>query len=134
MLSKRTKIIIAIIIVATLFLYGFCLDEYYYWDRHLRIAKNLNPSMFDILTWGDGWKWYLANRLDQGVMLGIAHSISSVILVPMAWYAWEDISHSSHKVETAFELLFKAFCFILVSAVGCAIAYAIAFIISSALG
>lgn len=134
MLSKRTKIIIAIIIVATLFLYGFCLDEYYYWDRHLRIAKNLNPSMFDILTWVDGWKWYLANRLGQGLLMGLAYNIPSMFLVPMAWYAWEDISHSSHKVETAFELLFKAFCFILVSAVGCAIAYAIAFIISSALG
>ena len=134
MLTIRMKIVIAIIVVATLFTLGFCMDEYNYWARHLQITQHLNPSMFDILTWADGWKWFLANRLEQGVMLGIGYNIPSMFLVPLAWCAWAEISESSHKAETAFELLFKVFCFILVSAVGCAIAYAIAFIISSTLG
>ena len=123
MLTIRMKIVIAIIVVATLFALGFCMDEYEFWDRHLRISKNLNPSLFDILTWVDGWKWYLAHRLDKGLSMGLVYNIPSMFLVPLAWYAWEDISESSHKAETAFELLFQAGCFIFAMAVACVIVY-----------
>lgn len=123
MLTIRMKIVIAIIVVATLFALGFCVDETEFWQRYLWTNKHIYPSRFDILTWVDGWKWYLANRLDQGVIMGIGYNIPSMFLVPLAWYAWEDISYSSHKVETATDLLFKAFCFVLAMAVACVIVY-----------
>ena len=122
MLTIRMKIVIAIIIVATLFALGFCMDEVDYWKLHF-IARNKYFSTFDILTWVDGWKWYLSHRLSQGVGMGIAWNIPSMILVPLAWYAWEDISESSHKAETAVELLTQAFFFILAMAVACVVVY-----------
>lgn len=123
MLTIRMKIVIAIIVVTTLFALGFCMDAYEFWERYLWTNKHINPSLFDILTWVDGWKWYLANRLDQGVMMGIGYNIPSMFLVPLAWFAWADISESSHKAETAFELIFQAFGFILAMAVACVIVY-----------
>lgn len=122
MLTIRMKILIAVIVVATLFALGFCMDEVDYWKLHF-IARNKYFSTFDILTWVDGWKWYLSHRLSQGVGMGIAWNIPSMILVPLAWCAWSEISESSHKAETAFELLFQAGCFILAIAVACVIVY-----------
>lgn len=149
MLSKRTKIIIAIIIVTVLFVVGFCYGEYDFWcklhEGRRALARLRGETLPDIapwhvyLTWFEGWEYCLvtAGKAKDCILWGIVFVLMGALVTPVLWIiveAIKDIQSATDRVQKAIDMASSVFCHAIVIAVGCAGAYAIAFIISSILG
>lgn len=149
MLSKRTKIIIAVIVVAVLFVVGFCYGEYDFWcklhDGRRALARLRGETLPDIapwhvyITWFEGWEYCLvtAGKAKDCILWGIVFVLMGALVTPVLWIiaeAIKDIQSATDRVQKAIDMASSVFCHAIVIAVGGAIAYAIAFIIGSILG
>jgi len=149
MLSKRTKIIIAVIVVAVLFVVGFCYGEYDFWckihEGRRAWARLKGETLPDIapwhvfITWFDGWEYCLvtAGKAKDCILWGIVFVLMGALVVPVVCFiveAIKDINSAADRVQKAIDMASSVFCHAIVIAIGGAIAYIVSRILSSVMG
>ena len=149
MLNKRTKIIIAVIVVAVLFVVGFCYGEYDFWckihEGRLAMARLKGETLPDIapwhvfITWFDGWEYCLvtAGKAKDCILWGIVFVLMGALVVPVVCFiveAIKDINSAADRVQKAIDMASSVFCHAIVIAIGGAIAYVVSRILSSVMG